>query len=105
MILVPHKNLTNILYFSAVVLCALNIFIWQSVFAASQKPELKVSFLDVGQGDSELVETRDGTQILIDGGPSRSILSILGNRMPFYDRHIDVVILTHPHADHVTGLV
>ncbi len=70
-----------------------------------QKPELQVYFFDVGQGDSIFIEAKDGTQILIDGGPTNKILPLLGGVMPFYDHSIDAIILTHPHADHVTGLI
>lgn len=65
---------------------------------------LMVYFLDVGQGDAEFIEI-NGKQVLIDGGPDGKILQELGRVMPFYDHSIDLVILTHPHADHVTGLV
>lgn len=65
---------------------------------------LHVYFLNVGQGDAELIEI-NGNQVLIDGGPDGTILQELGRVMPFYDHSIDLVILTHPHADHVTGLV
>ena len=69
------------------------------------KPELQVYFFDVGQGDSIFIEAKDGTQILIDGGPTNKILPLLGGVMPFYDHSLDAVILTHPHADHVSGLI
>lgn len=64
----------------------------------------KVTFFDIGQGDSALVQTPSGQNILIDGGPSRAILNKLGNYLPWTERTIDLVILSHPHADHVTGL-
>lgn len=60
---------------------------------------------DVGQGDSLFFETPSGRQMLIDGGPSDAVLAKLGRVMPFFDRSLDVVVLTHPDADHVTGLV
>lgn len=71
------------------------------------KPDwlLHVDFLDVGQGDAIFVQTHLGNQILIDGGPSDRVLAELGSVMPFYDRSLDLVILTHPDADHVSGLV
>lgn len=66
---------------------------------------LHVTFFDVGQGDAIFVETPTGTQILIDGGEVPTILNgEIGRRMPFWDREIDLVIATHPDADHVTGL-
>jgi len=67
--------------------------------------ELHVSFLDIGQGDAILIQ-RGSQQVLIDGGPSPQTLVLeLGERMPFWDRTIELVVLTHPHADHLSGLV
>jgi len=66
---------------------------------------LKVYFLNVGQGDSEFIQAPNGNQVLIDGGPDNKVLEELGKVMPFYDRTIDLVILSHPHADHVDGLI
>jgi competence protein ComEC len=67
---------------------------------------LHVTFLDVGQGDAILVQTPSGRQVLIDGGPRPSLLlAQLGRHMPFWDRKLNMMILTHPDADHITGLV
>lgn len=66
---------------------------------------LEVHFLDVGQGDAIYIRTPDEFDILIDGGPNKNVLSQLGQVMPFWDHDIDIMILTHPHSDHVTGLV
>ena len=67
--------------------------------------KLEVDFLDVGQGDAILIKTPAGQKILIDGGPDNSVLNQLGDNLPFFDNQIDVIILTHPHSDHVVGLV
>lgn len=67
-------------------------------------PILKVYFFDVGQGDSILIRTPGGKDILIDGGPDATVLERLGETLPYWDRQIDLVILTHPHADHIQGL-
>ncbi len=77
---------------------------WSAVFHL-ENDRLLVAFLDVGQGDAIFIETPDGSQVLIDGGPNKKVLSELSRIMPFYDRSIDAVILTHPHQDHVGGLV
>ena len=77
-----------------------------SIGAATMPDDnLHVSILDVGQGDAILVQR--GTQdILIDGGPSPQAVALgLGGKMPFWDRTIELVVLTHPHSDHLTGLV
>jgi competence protein ComEC len=68
-------------------------------------PRLEVTVLDVGQGDAILIETPDGADILIDGGPGRAVLRGLGDELAWYDRSIELMILTHPQADHLTGLV
>jgi len=65
---------------------------------------VEVSFFDVGQGDSAFIEAA-GYQILIDGGPDSSVLEKLSREMPFWDRNIDLVILTHPESDHLSGLL
>jgi competence protein ComEC len=70
-----------------------------------QGPILKMWMLDVGQGDAFFIEFPSGEQALIDGGPSNAVLSKLGNILPPWDRSLDAVFLTHPDADHITGLV
>ncbi len=77
------------------------LFMWLGFV---ERPEFTVTLFDVGQGDSLFVEFADGTQMLIDGGPSTDVLSRLGEVMLPWDRSIDYVVLTHPHADHVRGL-
>lgn len=66
---------------------------------------LHVYFLDVGQGDAILITTPGQQQILIDGGPGVTVLEELGEVIPFFNQTFDLVVLTHPHADHVDGLV
>jgi competence protein ComEC len=66
---------------------------------------LHVWFLDVGQGDAIFIQAPNGNQILIDGGPDNKVLQELGRIMPFNDHSIDAVVLTHPHADHLRGLI
>ncbi len=66
---------------------------------------LEVNFFDVGQGDAILIKTPERQRILIDGGPSNSVVAKIGENLPFYDKNIDLIILTHPHADHLTGLI
>lgn len=67
-------------------------------------PADKVVFLDVGQGDSILLQ--DGAaQVLIDGGPGNTVLQRLAEEMPWFDKRVDVMILTHPQRDHMEGLL
>lgn len=67
--------------------------------------ETRVWFLDVGQGDAIFVRVSTGETILIDGGPDDAVLRELSDVLPFFERRIDLVVLTHPHADHINGLV
>lgn len=67
--------------------------------------ELEVDFFDVGQGDAILIKTPYGQNVLIDGGPDDSVASRLAENLPWWDRRIDLMVLTHPHNDHVTGLI
>jgi competence protein ComEC len=86
-----------------VFLIAANAIVW--VLTLERKPgNLKVSFLDVGQGDAIFIETPSHRQVLIDGGKNRKVVSELGKQMAFGDRSIDVIIATHPDADHIGGL-
>ena len=68
------------------------------------RKNLTVDFFDVGQGDSELIRTPQGQDILIDGGPDNKVMQKLGAALPLLDRDIELMILSHPHSDHVTGL-
>jgi competence protein ComEC len=74
-------------------------------YAGYHGSDLKIYFLDVGQGDAILIRTPDNQDILIDGGPGNSAVNEIGKFLPFYDRDIELMILTHAHSDHVSGLV
>jgi len=65
---------------------------------------LHIVMCDVGQGDAILIRTPSKANILIDGGPDDSVLDCLTNHLPFWDKTINLIILTHPHADHLNGL-
>ncbi|MES2087735.1 MAG: ComEC/Rec2 family competence protein [Patescibacteria group bacterium] len=61
--------------------------------------------LDIGQGDAIFIEAPNGNQMLIDGGPPKTVLSALRKVMPFYDRSIDMLMVTNPDADHMAGFI
>ncbi len=68
--------------------------------------DLRVTVLDIGQGDAILIETPAGRRILVDGGPSGpALLNALDRELPSGSRSFDLVVLTHPQEDHVAGLV
>jgi competence protein ComEC len=91
------KNIINIIFLTLALYSFLS-----GGFSNNDSPE--VIFFDVGQGDSILVQEGD-FQVLVDGGPDDSVIFKLAKRMPSYDKNIEIVILTHPHEDHIRGLM
>ncbi len=103
------KRLVSILgnkYFRIVIIVFLILILaWAWVLIAEKQEFLELDFYYVGQGDSIFIETPNKKQVLIDGGPGLAILEKLGKELPFWDRYIDLVVLTHPEHDHVGGLI
>lgn len=84
-------------------LLLLNAAVWYVWFHPAP-PRLRVSVLDIGQGDSILIQGPTGVQMLVDGGPDQSVLRQLPKEMGLFDRSIDMVVETHPDKDHIAGL-
>ncbi|MEK7478165.1 MAG: ComEC/Rec2 family competence protein [Patescibacteria group bacterium] len=78
--------------------------VWTTIDALRPKPQVRVAFLDVGQGDSILIDSPTHRRVLIDGGPDKKVLRELSKFIPFFDRSIDLVIESHPDTDHIAGL-
>lgn len=83
-------------------LALLAALIWLAVFSFPDQ-KLHLVFCDVGQGDAILIQKGEN-QMLIDGGPNNKVLDCLSKNMPFWDRTIEIVALTHPQSDHLGGL-
>lgn len=106
MIISEQKNVSKIeLYILGLVLISAVLSFMAVGASAIGDSSLRVYFLDVGQGDAIFIQNANGNQVLIDGGPDNKVIQELSKIMPFNDRSIDLVILTHPHADHVNGLI
>ena len=74
--------------------------------ALTKDDSLHVVFFDVGQGDAIFIQTPGGRQMVVDGGADPLLMArLLGERMRFYDRHLDIVVASHPNSDHIGGLV
>ncbi len=86
-------------------LLAANIAVFILIRQSAGRDYVKLYVFDVGQGDAIYLRTPQGNDILIDGGPSDVVLGKLGRAMPFLDRTIEFMIVTHPHADHAAGLI
>jgi competence protein ComEC len=88
----------------AILLCLASL-IWIAVLMAPDS-RLHISFLELDGAQAVFIETPKGQTILIDGGANPEKLnSALGTKLPFYQRKIDMVILTSPEASHCTGLI
>lgn len=95
--------MTRLLLIALALLAGLNGAIAYALL--EERPgELRVSFLDVGQGDAILIEGPTGIELLVDGGRDRSVVRELPKVLGPLDRSIDLVLATHPDADHVGGL-
>jgi len=90
-------------YFAFAVVLAAALFVvgWREL----PDGRAHLRFLDVGQGDAILIQTPEGHNVLIDGGPKSKVLEELSEVLAFFNRQIDLMVLTHPHADHLEGLV
>ena len=76
------------------ILFLANLLAWLAVYELNQPQLLEVVFFDVGQGDSIFIETPQGHQILVDGGPTSVVLEKLNEEMPFWDRTIDFSVVS-----------
>lgn len=98
-------NLKRLL--TSLVLLALltaNVVVWVST-NSNRKKDLVVKVYDVGQGDSIFIRTPDNYKILVDGGPNNKVVGYLNKDLSLNDRTIDLIVLTHPQADHMFGLI
>jgi competence protein ComEC len=92
------------LFFILLVSLAALLFLIVREYVLLPDGKLHLYMLDVGQGDAILLVSPSGKQIVIDGGPNTDLLPHLGRLLPFFDRTIDLLVLSHPDADHVTAL-
>ncbi|MCW1930527.1 MAG: MBL fold metallo-hydrolase [Candidatus Kerfeldbacteria bacterium] len=92
------------LFISIVVLCCTTMYGLAMHWHTTRSPQrMTVTMLDIGQGDALYVRFGDGSDMLIDASPDRSVLTELAEVMPWWDRTIDTLILTHPDSDHIAG--
>ena len=87
------------------ILMCLACAVWVFVYVSYPSGTLAFYALNIGQGDALFIETPEKYQVVVDGGPDMRVLSELSRVMPFYERTIDLMVLSHPQADHMFGLV
>ncbi len=94
---VTKRDLIFFSIFSLIILLAVFLF---SFF----DERTKIVFCNVGQGDAAYIRIRNKTDVLVDAGPDKSVLSCLGKYMPFWDRKIELIFISHNQKDHFGGL-
>jgi len=95
----------NVHWYALGALLAATVLIWYAVSWEDRSGLLTIAFLDVGQGDAIFIESPTGTQLMIDGGPGGVVLRELSKVMPFYDRSIDMLVVSNPDKDHMAGFL
>lgn len=100
-----EKSRQNIHWYILGLLFVVTLLVWYAVAWEDRGGKLTVAFLDIGQGDAIFVESPTGTQMMIDGGPGAVVLRELGEVMPFYDRSIDLLLISNPDSDHMSGFI
>ena len=95
----------NHLILFLIFLVVFDFLVWKSIILNKPNSDTELYFLDVGQGDSELVILPGGVKILIDAGPNNKIVSELESVLRSTDRYIDLLVLSHPETDHFNGFI
>jgi len=90
----------TILFTGFFALIIVFVFFFQSISSKT-----KIVFCDVGQGDATYIRIKNKIDVLIDTGPDKKILNCLGKYMPFFDKEIEILILSHLQKDHYGGLL
>lgn len=87
------------------ILLALNVYLWFFVSSSGKETFSGFYFLDVGQGDSEMVVLSDGAKILTDAGPNFEVVYEIQKILGISENYIDLGIITHAQADHYGGFL
>ncbi|MDO8619802.1 MAG: MBL fold metallo-hydrolase [bacterium] len=95
----------NLPWYILGLLFVATLLVWYAVGAEDRGGKLTVAFLNIGQGDAIFIESPTGVQMMIDGGPGAVVLRELGKVMPFYDRSIDLLLVSNPDTDHLSGFL
>lgn len=96
---------THVRWYVLIFLCIVSGILWLIIFRENRHGLLTFAVLNIGQGDALFIESPTGTQILVDGGPDKALMSEIPHVIPWYDRHIDMIVVTNPDQDHYSGFI
>lgn len=96
---------SNLKWYFLAFLVLISILLWLAVLGQNKQGLLTVSFLNVEQGDAIFIESPTDIEVLIDAGPNRFVMREISKVLPWYDRSLDAVIVTHPDKDHFEGFI
>ncbi len=92
----------HLLIYFALIFLGLGLLL---IFQLKDLGKFRMIACDIGQGDGLLLISPGGSEIVVDGGPGKKILDCLSAHMPFWDRKVEMIVSTHPHAEHLEGLL
>lgn len=92
-------------WYLLLVFIFLAISLWFVAIRENREGVLTFAVLDIGQGDALFIESPTGMQVIVDGGPNKTLLKEISKVMPWYDRHIDMIVVTNPDKDHFEGFI
>ncbi len=97
------KKSDGLSYIIFLSLAAFAAFVWYEILTGRPNGMPRDYFLDVGQGDAELIAFTGNVRVMTDAGPDKAVLASLGKVLPLGDRYIDLAIVSHPQLDHFNG--
>ncbi len=96
---------THVKWYALAVLLCVSLVLWSITLRENRNGTLTFAMLNIGQGDALFIESPTGTQVLIDGGPDNTLMRELPYVLPWYDKHLDMIIVTNPDRDHYEGFL
>lgn len=92
-------------WYLLLALIILSFGLWYVVLHENRQGVLTFAVLDIGQGDALFIESPTGKQVIVDGGPDKNLMGEISNVLPWYDREIDMIVVTNPDQDHYSGFI
>ncbi len=92
-------------WYALFLLCIFGLVVYSVILHENRHGMLTFAVLNIGQGDALFIESPTGTQVIVDGGPGKNLMREISSVVPWYDRHIDMIVVTNPDRDHYEGFI